>query len=407
MASATALMPALDVAAVRRQFVGLDGDEVLFDNAGGSQVLHRVVDRICDWFRTCNVQLGASYARSQLASARLQQARNDLAAFIGAASPAEVVVGPSATQLLANLSIALARRLSPGDEIVVSDADHAANVSPWLALAAQGIVIRHWPVDDTGRLDAAALDALLGPRTRLVCFTHCSNVTGAIEPATALVRRIHAAGALAMVDGVAFAPHRQVDVQAIGADFYVLSLYKTFGPHLAVLHINEPLFRWLPGINHPFIAEDDLPYKLQPGHANHELSWAAAAIPEYLRTLGDGDMAAAWRAIAAHEAMLAARLLAGLAALPGVRVVGPATAEAQERVALVSFTVAGHAPSDIVAATDAAGIGIRHGHFYSPWLIESLGLAERQGVVRVSMAHYNTLNEVDRLLAALTPLLRA
>ena len=396
-------MSAFDVAAVRQRFLGLDDDEVvLFDNAGGSQILRSVVDRVADWYGGSNVQLGASYARSRAASERLAQAYGALARFVGAASPSEVVLGPSSTQLVFNLAQSLVRRWGPGDEIIVSEADHAANISPWLALERQGLVVRFWPVDPaTGLLDPAALAALLGPRTRLVCFTHCTNVTGAIEPAAEHVRRIHAAGALAMVDGVAYAPHRAVDVQAVGADFYVLSLYKTFGPHLALMRISQPVFRDLPGINHPFIGEDDLPYKMQPGHANYELSWGAAGIPEHLAWLGGGELRAGWQAIARHEATLVARLLEGLDGLPGVRIIGPATADPDQRVALVSFVVTGHTPADIVAHTDRVGIGIRHGHFYSPRLIEAMDLTAQKGVVRVSMAHYNTLDEVDRLVRAL------
>ena len=204
---------------------------------------------------------------------------------------------------------------------------------------------------------------------------------------------------------MAFAPHRQVDVGAIGADFYVLSLYKVFGPHLALLHIDHAVFRNLPGINHPFISEDDLPYKLQPGNANYELTWGAAGIPDHLQALGHGDLAAGWQTIAAHESMLVARLLDWLSTKPGVKVIGPASADAAVRVAIVSFTARGRRPAALVAATDAAGIGIRHGHFYSPWLIDALGLAAAGGVVRVSMAHYNSMAEVERLIGALDPLL--
>ncbi len=406
MAAAAALNRPFDLAWVRGQFEGLGDESVLFDNSGGSQILSSVATRIADWYRKSNVQLGASYGRSQLASQRLQQAQAALARLIGAAHPAEVVVGPSATQLVFNLSQALAQGFVAGDEIIVSAADHAANVGPWQRLAARGMLIRFWPVDRaTGRLDAQALEALLTPRTRLVCFTHCSNVLGAIEPAALWVKRIHAAGALALVDGVAFAPHRQVDVGAIGADFYVLSLYKVFGPHLALLHIDHAVFRNLPGINHPFISEDDLPYKLQPGNANYELTWGAAGIPDHLQALGHGDLAAGWQTIAAHESMLVARLLDWLSTKPGVKVIGPASADAAVRVAIVSFTARGRRPAALVAATDAAGIGIRHGHFYSPWLIDALGLAAAGGVVRVSMAHYNSMAEVERLIGALDPLL--
>jgi selenocysteine lyase/cysteine desulfurase len=208
---------------------------------------------------------------------------------------------------------------------------------------------------------------------------------------------------LSVVDGVAFAPHRAVDVQALGCDFYVLSLYKVFGPHQGLLWGKRDHFLRADSLNHRFVAADNLPYKLQPGHQNYELSWGAGAIAAYLQTLGGAEgragIEAAYAGIAAHEAKLTERVLAFLRGRQRVRIVGPASADATQRVATISFTVDGAAPRDVVAKTDAAGIGLRHGDFYSRDLADSLGLSD--GVVRISIAHYNTVEEVDRLLAVL------
>jgi cysteine desulfurase family protein (TIGR01976 family) len=398
-------MQPLDPVQIRTAFPALAQDMVFFDNAGGSQVLQSVADRVADYLLTTSVQHGATYETSVRAAQRVEQARASMATLVGAADPTEILTGGSSTALLQNLARAIGSWFAPGDEILVSEAEHEANIGPWRRLAeARGLVFKRWPVSrDTGRLEVATLDALLTHRTRLVAFTQASNLLGSIHPVADFAQRIRAAGALSVVDGVAYAPHRAIDVQALGCDFYVLSLYKLFGPHQAILWGKRDHWVRAESLNHRFIAADDLPYKLQPGNQNFELSWGAGAIVEHLETLGGAagraGIEAGYARIAAHESRLAERLLSFLRGRQRVRILGEANSDPTKRVATVSFTVDGTAPPTVVARTDAARIGIRHGDFYAKDLAAALGAGD--GVVRVSMAHYNTIEEVDRLLAVL------
>lgn len=401
----------MDSARIRKQFAGLESDWTFFDNAGGSQVLRAVVRRIASYFEDCNVQHGASYAPSREAVARVAEAREGMAAWINAPDPADVVIGPSTTQLLRNLADSLGRTIRPGDEIVVTDCDHEANIGAWLGLERFGARIRTWSVDpDTLELDLEELGRLMNHRTRLVAWTHVSNVLGRIHPVRRFADFVRERGALSCVDGVAFAPHRVIDVQELGVDFYVLSFYKVFGPHLAMLFGRHEVLLELPGINHFFIGEDDLPYKLQPGNANFELSAGLMGLWDYVGEvaswLGAGadrsdSLPAVFEAFTDHETALAGRLLDFLGSREGVRIVGPGTADPAERVCTVSFVVDGRRSGEIVRAVDEARIGIRYGDFYARRLIDRLGLGPQEGVVRVSLLHYNTFDEVDRLIDVL------
>lgn len=399
----------LDIDLVRREFPALASGFVFFDNAGGSQALGTVADRIADYLRGTHVQLGASYAVSQIAGERVASGVRAVGSLLGATDMSEVVLGSSTTQLVANLATAFAPSLRPGDEIIVTDADHEANIGAWRRLESLGAVLREWRIDrERLVLDPDALDPLLSPRTRLVAMTHCSNVLGAIHPIREVARRVHARGALLFVDGVAFAPHAPIDVAALGVDGYVFSLYKVYGPHISAMWLRRDVLDRLACINHDFLA-DLVPYKIQPGSVNYELTWGSTAIPEYLDRLGaelpgetgDPPRARAWAAIAAHEQILSERLLAGLRALRGVRILGDPSADRAARMPTVSFVIDGVRSSAIPPRIDPHGIGIRFGDFYSRRLIDALGLRPRDGVVRVSMLHYNTLAEVDRLLDAL------
>jgi cysteine desulfurase family protein (TIGR01976 family) len=328
------------------------------------------------------------------------------------AAPDEVVLGPSSTMNVRTLSRALLPLFSPGDEIVVTNLDHETNIGAWRSLAADGLVIREWRFDPQRlELTLDGLEPLLSQRTRLVCFTHCSNLIGTVHDAAAIIRRVHEAGALACVDGVACAPHRRVDVKALDADFYFLSIYKVFGPHLGLLYGRRDLLLRARGQNHFFIPEDDIPYKLEPGNVVHELTAALPAILEYLLALDERhhpDPAASESArlgrvfedIAAHETSLVAPLLDFLQSRRGVRVIGRSRA-GTHRAPTVSFVAEGRDSSEIPARLDAERIAIRYGHFYAHRAVEALGLHPRNGVVRVSMAHYNTVDEVTRLIAAL------
>jgi len=415
----------LDLDLVRSRFPSLDSEWVFFDNGGGSQILASVLGRMNDYLIRWNVQLGASYAPSREAAARLAEAHEGVATLMNAADPDEIVMGPSSTALLATLANSIGETLGPGDEIIVTTGDHEANVSPWLRLESKGVVLRFWNVEAaTGELRLEDLDALLGDRTRLVAVTHTSNILGTINPVREIADRVHARGALLVVDGVGFAPHRAVDVQALGADFYAFSFYKVFGPHHAVLWGRKELLVGLPGQSLGFISEDDVPYKFQPGNVNYELSYATLGLLDHLTMLGGGGEAqypvtggsratrqrlparaaveAAFEEIAIHEESLARRLLDFLAGRPGVRIIGSPSHERSIRVPIISFVSDRRRSSDVVRHVDHSRIGIRFGHFYSRRLIEAIELPEDDGVVRVSMVHYNTVEEVDRLTESLS-----
>ena len=401
-------MKPLNLATVRAEFPALAAAGVYLDNAGGSQVLRRVADRIHDYLLTTSVQLGASYAQSQAASEKVLTARRTIAELINAAHEDEVVMGPATTALMFILTQALLPGIRPGDEIIVTNSDHEANIGGWMRLQQAGAVIKIWETNlDSLTLELADLDRLLGDRTKWLAITHASNVLGTVNPVSEVAKRVHAVGGRLCVDGVAYAPHRLVDVQASGADIYVFSFYKVFGPHYAVLWGRRDLLLSLPGLNHHFIGPEVLPYKLQPGNVNFELSWGCAGIADYLVEMGnqlgaDGSrrqrMQAAFDAFAKHEDALAEKLLGYLRSKRNVRIIGHDHVINGNRMPTIGFVVAGKHSETIVRHIDQFNIGIRFGDFYAKRLIEALGLQAQGGVVRVSMAHYNTAEEIDRLI---------
>jgi len=303
---------------------------------------------------------------------------------------------------------ALLPGIRPGDEIIVTNSDHEANIGGWTRLAKAGAVVRFWNVNpDTLALDLDDLQKLLGPRTRWVAMTHASNILGTVNPVAKAAELVHQAGARLCVDAVAYAPHRLVDVQASGADIYVFSFYKVFGPHYAVMWGKRELLLQMPSLNHYFIGPEVLPYKLQPGNVNYELSYGCIGISDYLVAMGTAlgsngsereRMQTAFDAFEQHEDMLAERLLAYLRSKPGVRIVGLPTATDGARVPTISFVVNGRPSEPMVRHLDQFQIGIRFGDFYAKRLIEALGLDRQGGVVRVSIAHYNTVAEIDKLI---------
>jgi len=383
---------------------------VFLDNAGGSQVLRRVADRVRDYLLTSSVQLGASYADSQRAGEKVLAARRAVAELINAPHDDEVVMGGATTALMFVLTQALRLGVKPGGEIIVTNTDHESNIGGWTRLAEAGAVIKVWEVNrDSLALELADLDRLLSPRTTWLAMTHASNILGTVNPVEEVSRRVHAAGGRVCVDAVAYAPHRLVDVQACGADVVVFSFYKVFGPHYAVMWGRRELLLALPSLNHFFIGPEVIPYKLQPGNVNYELSYGCIGIHEYLCDTGTAlgasgtprqRMQAAFDAFAAHEDRLAERLLGWLRGRKGVRIIGRPSATDGQRVPTISFVVADTPSESIVRHVDGHGIGIRFGDFYARRLIESLGLQGQGGVVRVSMAHYNTEAEIDRLIRA-------
>ena len=405
----------LDLDFVRGQFPGLAQPWTLFDNAGGSQIARHCVSRINEFLYERNVQIGGSYDVSQSAAAALIEGREAARVLVNAERSDEIVFGGTTTILMQNLARAMRSQLSPGDEIVVTVADHESNIGPWHALEEFGVVVRQWPLDRaTMSLELTDLEPLLNPRTRLVAVTHASNILGSINPIRAIADTVHAAGARLCVDGTAFAPHRAIDVRALGVDYYAFSLYKVYGPHHAILYGRHEHLLELDSLYHYFHGRDKVPGKLEPGNPNYELSFSVAGLLDYLSALGEraggsgGPRAlleTAFDGMRRQEDRLAERLLGWLDTRSDCRVVGPATetdARADStRVPTIAFKVDGHDSGDIARAMDEHRIAIRFGDFHSRRLIEHLGLADAGGVVRVSMVHYNTLDEVDRLIGHL------
>ena len=396
----------LDLDYARSRFPGLASEWVYMDNAGGSLPLGSVIDSIADYMRHWPVQLGATYAPSAEAGRRVDAGRAAIARLMSmgghtSVDPETVVLGASTSSLFSRVARGLAPGIRPGDEIVVTAVDHEANVSPWHRLQRHGARIRTWPLNlDSLALEARDLEPLLSDRTRLVCCTHASNILGSVTDLGAISRLTKDAGARLCVDGVAYAPHRAMAVADAGVDFYAFSLYKVFGPHCAALFGRREALRELDNQNHRFFSDDYVPGKLEPGAFPYELVAAATAIPDYIEALGRRSGGDAFAAIAAHERALSGRLLDYLGTRPDARIMGSAEADAG-RLPTISFVLSGRPSASVPPVTDEAGLGIRFGHFYAPALMTALGLEPDDGVIRISLAHYNSLEEVGRLIDVL------
>lgn len=408
-------MQQIDYSFVQQNFPSLQSGTVFFDNAGGSQVAAPVARRISNYLLGENVQLGASYDASQAAGAAVAEGRTALATLMNADRPEEIVMGATATQLFDQLARALVQKWQPGDEVVVTNFDHEANIGPWRRLEAQGIKVREWQMPEGADIpDLDQLRALMNERTRLVAVTHVSNVYGSIMPIRQIADAVHEAGALLCVDGVAFAPHRAIDVQALGADFYGFSVYKVYGPHHAALYGRYDLLRdHASNINHYFYGEDKVPNKLEPGNPNYELAYGCLGVVDYLEAfakahgINEGGRAAiegAFAIFADQEEVLSERLLDYLRGRDDVTIIGTPSAAKSERVPTISFVVDGQSSEALVRKVDPAGIGIRFGDFHSKRLVNSLNLDSGDGVIRVSAVHYNTVAEIDRLIEQLESL---
>ncbi len=401
----------LDIDFVRRQFPAPVWEWAFFENAGGSFVPQSVIDRVCAYMTETQVQPGASFRPSALAAERMAEGQRRIAEMINAETD-EVIIGPSTTANIYVLARALLPMFEDGGELIVTNLDHAANSDPWRRLAGDGVAVREWRVDPgTAELAVEDLEDLLNDNTRLVCFPHCSNIAGGINDVAAITAKAHQAGALVCVDGVAYAPHRALDVKALDVDFYAFSLYKMYGPHLGLLYGKRQELLAAKAQNHFFIGEDEIPLKLNPGGPNHELCAAMAGVADYFEALdghhfGESNLALGQRTkrvfelFAAHEQRLGERFLDFLTAKPGIRLIGrPGTAA--ERAPTFSFVVEGRRSADIPPLLEDARVAIRNGNFYAFRLIEDLGIDPDDGVVRASMVHYNSVEEVERLIEAL------
>ncbi|HEX8217931.1 MAG TPA: cysteine desulfurase-like protein [Chloroflexia bacterium] len=403
---------------VRSQFPSLgleiDGRPVVYlDNPAGTQVPGRTMEAITSYLSAANSNVHGAFLTSQRTDAMLAEARQGMAAFLGAASPREIAFGPNMTTLTYAVSRAIGRDLNPGDELIVTELDHDANVSPWRDLAERGVAVRRVPVHVDCTLDMEAFGDLLSPRTRLVAVTHASNAVGTVPDLPRIVEMAHAVGALVWVDAVHYGPHGPIDVQALDVDYLVCSSYKFFGPHLGILYGKEHLLEKLrPYQLRP--APHTVPEKFETGTKNHECIAGLTATLSYLeelgrRTSGLGTaggqreaLAAAMTGIREYEKGLGAALMEGLLGVPGLRIYGITDPDrADERVPTFCFTIDGQATPEIGRKLGERGIFAWTGNYYALDIMERLGLEGKGGGVRVGAVHYNTPGDIEHLVAAL------
>lgn len=415
-----------DVAAARAHFPSLaqrldpDGPPVVYlDNPGGTQVPYECIVDISRYLTGANANSHGAFLTSTRTDALLDEAHAAMADMLNAGDAREIVFGSNMTTLTFAFSRAIGRSLRPGDEIVVTALDHDANIAPWQALADErGVVIRMAEVDRaTCTLAMDDLRAKITAKTRVVAVGYASNAVGTINDVATIIGWAHEAGALAWVDAVQYAPHGPIDTQALGCDFLACSAYKFFGPHLGIVYGRLPILRSLAAFKvRP--ADDEPPGKWETGTQNHECLAGLLGTMAYLTTLGqtpaDGTggppdvpsrrqaLHAAFTAIRVYERGLVRRLLAGLARIPGAHVYGlTAEADLDRRVPTVALTIDGHSPRELAAQLGRRGIFTWDGNYYALTLMERLGLEEHGGALRIGLAHYNTAEEVDRLLTAL------
>ncbi|WP_235871445.1 aminotransferase class V-fold PLP-dependent enzyme [Shimia sediminis] len=402
----------IDTEFVRGQFPGLSNGWILMDNAGGSQILQSGIDRISGFLTNEFVQHGGSYELSQKAENTLHEARCAAQLLVNAELAEEIIFASSSTVSIANLARAMKSQFAAGDEIILSTGDHESNIGAWEQFEKIGVTVKFWPVDPVSlTLKLDDLEPLLSDKVKLVCVHHVSNILGVANPVKEIAEVVHKYGAKICVDGVAFAPHRAVDVQDWDIDFYVMSLYKFYGPHCSVLYGKYELLLELDPIYHNFYGKEIVPGKLEPGDPNYELTSAIPCIPEYLielgrRSGGQGSsrelLCAGFEAITRQEDYLVNEVLRFLGARNNCSIVGPAVNVNSSRLPIISFKVGGMDADEICQAMDKYKIAIRFGEFHANRLIESLKASENNGVVRISLAHYNTIEEVRALIAALT-----
>ena len=406
----------LDIAWVRAQFPSLQfqvhGHAAAFlDGPAGTQVPKQVMDAVQNYFLTANANTCGAFATSRSNDAIIASSRSAMADFFHC-DPDEVVFGQNMTTITFALARAIGRELTAGDEIVVTTLDHDANVAPWRALEAKGVVIRQVDIREADcTLDLDDLERKLTAKTKLVAVGCASNAVGTINPVAEITKLAHAAGALMFIDAVHYAPHGPIDVRALNCDFLVCSPYKFFGPHMGTLYgKREHLLRFQPYKVRP--APDSLPDRWETGTQVQELIAGIGAAVDYLAELGRrcdpaaqdrrSALLSAYRATRQHEMGLLACLVEGLLAIPGLRFFGISDPQQfHNRCSTVSVRLANHTPTEVAKFLGERGIFTWDGSYYALNLTERLGVESSGGLLRIGLVHYNTAEEVDRLLACL------
>ena len=406
----------IDVDFIRSQYPVFTNPDTarwaMFENAGGSYVPQQVTDRLMHFFNYTKVQPYGLFESSVAAGKAMDAGYTCMAGMINADAE-ELTLGPSTTLNCYVLAQAFRPALQPGDEIVVTNQDHEANIGCWRRLEADGVVIKEWQIDPhTGELSIDDLERLISDRTRLICFTLCSNIVGTMHDVAAICDIAHRAGALAIGDGVSFAPHRVIDANASGLDVYLFSTYKTFGTHLGVMWGKKAVLEKLACQGH-FFNDDKPRYRMNPAGPLHAEIASLAGIGEYIDAVynhhfGDGQDSAHLRAakvfdlFAGHEAQLANQVLDVLRGMDGVRIIGQDTAEPGRRAATISIVLDGKKHSEAVRQLVDRQVAVRNGHFYAYRCVKALGIEDpEEGVIRISIVHYNSQEDAERLVQGL------
>ena len=410
-------MTELDINFVRSQFPAFSEPSlegfVHFENAGGTYACGQVVDLLNRYYRETKVQPYYGFEPSHIAGQQMDRARERMAQWLNVATD-EVHFGPTTSQNTYVIAQALRQYLKPGDEIIVTNQDHEANVGSWRRLEAEGFVIREWQINpETAELDPADLDNLLNERTRVVAFTHCSNIVGSVHPVREWTDKIHAAGALAIVDGVSYAGHGLPDVESLGADIYLFSLYKVYGPHLGVMVMRKAVNEQLPYQGH-FFNVDHPTDRFTPAGPDHAQIASVNGVLDYFDAVyahhfGGEELTAtkktsAVRALFQHtERRNLQPLLDFLGHRKGVRLIGKAVTK--HRAPTVSITAEGRDPAQMAAELASRKIGVGNGNCYAYRIMGALGIPPDEGVLRLSFVHYTSQEELNRLMEALDQIL--
>lgn len=411
------------IAAVRAAFPALTRppEFIFFDNAAGAQVPQIVLDAVNHHLLECNVQRGGRYAKSREVDATISRARESVADLVNARDASEIAFGMNATSFIRLVSLAIGQTLSQRNEIIVTEMDHEANVATWMALERNGANIVWWKMRDDGNLHVDDLIPLVSSRTRLIACTLTSNAIGSIVDVAAAARVAHAAGAEIFLDSVHYGPHGLIDVQAFDCDYLACSGYKIFSPHMGFLWGRRELLEKLPTFREDFIP-DEPPGKIEAGTFIYENVAGMDAAVRYLELLGrsiagnDSTAKSESRRGALQRAFTSIRKYEELLSLEMLRVLNEAGAvvygvtdqkRIRDRVPTLSFNLPKIFPARVTEQLAQQNIGVRDGHMYAPRLMKRLGLATETGIVRASLVHYNTVEEVHQFGRALAEITRS
>jgi len=406
---------ALDIDFVKAQFPAfkdsLSSKWSFFENAGGSYVPHNVIKHLNNFMTSTKVQPYAEFDTSKIAGNNMDKATELFAEMINA-NQDEIIIGASTTMNMYVLSNAIKHFLKPGDEIIVTNQDHEANIGAWRKLESQGAVIKEWKINpENAELEIENLKLLLTNKTKIVAVTHCSNIVGSINDLKSISKLVHEYEAYIIADGVSYAPHGFPDVKDLDVDFYTFSLYKTYGPHLGLLYGKKKILSKLPNQNHEFL-KDKVPYTLNPGGPNHEELSCLIGIYEYFNSLYNHHFN--WEKvsirnkiekinelISRHEEKIANPILKYMNTRKDIKVIGKNIIENKNRAPTISFTFNNISSKKVSQKLVANGIATRNDNFYAWRCLKALEIDIDDGVVRISMVHYNSNEDTEKLISAL------